>query len=97
MIGETRRKGRDRRSKQTEVVHDQRDNIERRRLANRRARDERRVFLSNRRSYIERRKRNKQYPHKNRRSGIGRRVLLSTRRGNIDRRDKAFFESLINK
>ncbi len=61
-----------------------------------RKRVDRRVFLSSRRSFIERRKSDKQYRHKNRRTGIGRRVLLSDRRQPIDRRDRAFFESFMD-
>ena len=58
-----------------------------------RKRVDRRDSLKSRRSFIERRRSDKQYLHKNRRTGIGRRVLLSDRRKPIDRRDRAFFES----
>ena len=57
MENETRRKSIDRRHKQVEVMVEMRKSIDRRSLANRRTGNERRVFLSNRRSYayIERR------------------------------------------
>ena len=57
MENKTRRKSIDRRHKQVEVMVEIRKSINRRSLANRRNGNERRVFLSNRRSYayIERR------------------------------------------
>ena len=61
-----------------------------------RKRIDRRDYLKNRRSFIERRRSDKQYLFKNRRTGIGRRVLLSDRRKPIDRRDRAFFESFMD-
>ena len=92
MEDESRRKNIDRCHKQAEVMLERRKSIGRRSRANRRIDNDRRVFIGDRRSFIERRIRYKRYLFKNRMAGIGRRVLLSNRRAYIDRRDMVFFE-----
>jgi hypothetical protein len=52
----------------------------------------RREFLSDRRSFLERRQSGDPAPGNERRSGNDRRVVLSQRRAPIDRRDMAFFD-----